>query len=255
MRVRPAVPPVAAATAASRPSVCLLDVDDAIAAAVPHDDEAAARRMLQLRTLRLPAGPWAPPEGIGRVLALSVLDGLVVRETTANGHVALLGAGDLADVRGLAAGTERWRVVRPVTVAIVDARLLLAGRRWPRLFAALTHRLFDLASEQTALNAILSMPRVDTRLMVLFEHYADRWGRRTAGGRVLDLPLTHEMLGRLVAARRPTVSLALATLVEQGRVLRDEGGAWVLPDAAASDGAQHADEPAANATLTLAASA
>jgi CRP-like cAMP-binding protein len=248
-----AVPPHEGASEDTRPSVCLLDVDDVLAAAIPHDDTAAARRMLQLRTLRLTTGPWTPPAGIGRVLALSVLDGLIVREQVANGHVSLLGPGDLADVRALATGAERWRVVRRTTVAVVDARLLIAGRQWPRLFAALTHRLFDLAAEQTTLNGMLSMPRVDSRLMELFEHYADRWGRATPGGRVLDLPLTHEMLGRLVAARRPTVSLALATLVEQGKVHRDETGAWVLP--ATAEGAPPADPELDDAALSLVASA
>jgi CRP-like cAMP-binding protein len=158
-------------------------------------------------------------------------------------------------VRALAAGAERWRVVRRTTVAIVDARLLIAGRQWPRLFAALTHRLFDLAAEQTTLNAMLSMPRVDSRLMVLFEHYADRWGRATPEGRVLDLPLTHEMLGRLVAARRPTVSLALATLVEQGKVHRDETGAWVLPATAQGAVPGDAKPELDDASLSLVASA
>ena len=250
-----AVSPAEGTTEDNRPSVCLLDVDEALAAAIPQDDVGAARRMLQLRTLRLTTGPWTPPAGIGRVLALSVLDGLIVREQVAKGHVSLLGAGDLADVRALASGAERWRVVRRTTIAVVDARMLIAGRQWPRLFAALTHRLFDLAGEQTTLNAMLSMPRVDSRLMELFEHYADRWGRATPEGRVLDLPLTHEMLGRLVAARRPTVSLALATLVEQGKVHRDETGAWVLP--ASAEGAAPGDvKPELDgASLSLAASA
>jgi hypothetical protein len=86
-----AVSPSAGTSEDNRPSVCLLDVDEGFAGAIPHDDVAAARRMLQLRTLRLTTGPWTPPAGIGRVLALSVLDGLIVREQVANGHVSLLG--------------------------------------------------------------------------------------------------------------------------------------------------------------------
>jgi len=214
-----------------RSTVCLLDVEPAFAAVLPPED-GAARRMLQLRTLRLARGAWDAPEGIGRVLALLVVDGLVLREHGERGTVSLVGPGDLADVRRLADGSERWKVVRPATVAVVDARLLLAGRQWPRLFAALTHRLFDLAGEQATLNAMLGLPRVENRLMVLFDHYAERWGHPVDGGRVLDLPLTHELLGRLVGARRPTVSLALALLAEQGRVRRDADGVWLLPDGA-----------------------
>jgi CRP-like cAMP-binding protein len=43
----------------------------------------------------------------------------------------------------------------------------------------------------------------------------------------LDLPLTHEVLSYLVAARRPSVSSALTKLAEQGRVRRN-GRGWVL---------------------------
>jgi CRP-like cAMP-binding protein len=45
---------------------------------------------------------------------------------------------------------------------------------------------------------------------------------------VLDLPLTHELIGRMVGARRPTVSLALAELAQAGTLVRRLDGAWVL---------------------------
>ena len=40
---------------------------------------------------------------------------------------------------------------------------------------------------------------------------------RSADGIVLSLPLTQEQLGRLVGARRPTVSLALRSLRREAR--------------------------------------
>jgi len=49
----------------------------------------------------------------------------------------------------------------------------------------------------------------------------------TPGGTVLPLALTHETLGALVGARRPTVTLALGDLSERGAVLR-QGRAWLL---------------------------
>lgn len=51
-------------------------------------------------------------------------------------------------------------------------------------------------------------------------HLADRWGRVTPDGVIVPLKLTHEALGRLVGAQRPTVTLALGELVASGRVTR-----------------------------------
>ena len=220
-------------TETERSGVSLLDVDGALTAAVPAEDRAAAREMLRVRRISLPTGQWALPDGVDRALALFVVDGLILREQAGpcDGPVALLGPGDLADVRRLADGSEHWRVVRPAVVAVVDARLLLAGRRWPRLFAALMHRLFDMGAEQVAMNSMLALPRVEERMLVLLGHYADRWGVATPAGRVVDLPVTHLILGRLVAARRPTVSLALGALAAEARLSRDEEGRWVLPHA------------------------
>jgi hypothetical protein len=56
---------------------------------------------------------------------------------------------------------------------------------------------------------------------------AETWGRVTASGVTLPVSLTHEALGALVGARRPTVSLALAELIERGAVVRQRTG-WLL---------------------------
>jgi hypothetical protein len=62
---------------------------------------------------------------------------------------------------------------------------------------------------------------------MLFWELADRWGRVHPDGVHLDLPLTHELLSHLAAARRPSVSGALTRLADSGRVKR-VGRAWVL---------------------------
>ena len=58
---------------------------------------------------------------------------------------------------------------------------------------------------------------------------AERWGHITPSGVALPLSLTHEALGRLIGARRPTVSLAVKALATAGRVTRDAEGSWHLP--------------------------
>jgi CRP/FNR family cyclic AMP-dependent transcriptional regulator len=72
------------------------------------------------------------------------------------------------------------------------------------------------------------MSRVEDRLLALLAYAAVRWGRVTPTGVALDLPATHELLGLLVGARRPTVSLALSTLREPGLLARREDGMCLL---------------------------
>ena len=59
---------------------------------------------------------------------------------------------------------------------------------------------------------------------------AEYWGHVTSAGTRLPLSLTHDALGALVGARRPTVTLALGQLVERGAIVRQERG-WLLLEA------------------------
>jgi Crp-like helix-turn-helix domain len=56
---------------------------------------------------------------------------------------------------------------------------------------------------------------------------AESWGRVTPAGTSLPLSLTHDAIGEMIGAKRPTVSLALKELVQQGAVVRRDGG-WLL---------------------------
>ena len=56
-------------------------------------------------------------------------------------------------------------------------------------------------------------------------HLAARWGKVEPGGIRLPLPLTHQLLGRLIGAERPSVSHALARLAETGLVT-GHGNEW-----------------------------
>jgi len=75
--------------------------------------------------------------------------------------------------------------------------------------------------------AIIHHPRVDVRLHMLLWELADRWGTVHPDGVHVPLHLTHETLGELVAARRPTVSKALRELAERGIATWD-GDHWLL---------------------------
>src|SRR6202020_1065324 len=58
-------------------------------------------------------------------------------------------------------------------------------------------------------------------------HLAARWGRVEPAGIRLSLPLTHRLLGQLVAAERPSISHALARLSHAG-IVTGNAGDWHL---------------------------
>ena len=76
--------------------------------------------------------------------------------------------------------------------------------------------------------AISQMTGVDHRLETLFWHLAESWGKVRQDGVLIPLDLSHQLLGKLVGARRPTVSTALALLANQQRVTRCHDGSWLL---------------------------
>jgi CRP/FNR family cyclic AMP-dependent transcriptional regulator len=59
-------------------------------------------------------------------------------------------------------------------------------------------------------------------------YLADRWGKVTPDGVHLPLRLTHQTLGRLVGAQRPSVTTALKQLAAEGRLTREGDGTWML---------------------------
>ena len=62
-------------------------------------------------------------------------------------------------------------------------------------------------------------------------HLAERWGNVTPAGVSFDLPLTHSELGRLVGARRPSITMALAQLAAEGLLTREGRGRWTVQPA------------------------
>jgi hypothetical protein len=79
--------------------------------------------------------------------------------------------------------------------------------------------------------AISQITGVETRVEALLWHLSERWGRIGPDGVIVPLALSHRMIGSLVGARRPTVSSAIAQLVQQNRIARREDGSWVLTGA------------------------
>ena len=73
-----------------------------------------------------------------------------------------------------------------------------------------------------------NLKHVETRLLMQFWHLAERWGRVGPNGIAIAVPLTHEMLAKLVGATRPSVTTALGRLAARGVLVREPDGLWRL---------------------------
>jgi CRP/FNR family transcriptional regulator, cyclic AMP receptor protein len=163
-----------------------------------------------------------------------VVDGLVLRELLLNGSTAteLLGPCDIvAAVPGedaLLQSDVHWSVPDTAQIVILDDRLLQILRAWPGVGRVLLDRCAKREARLSMHRAIAQLPRVDQRLLAFFAHLSERVGRVASAGVVMPLHLTHETLGRLIGARRPTVSLALKDLAADAMLERRSAGSWLL---------------------------
>ena len=143
----------------------------------------------------------------------------------------LLGPGDILSggqtLRSTLLTQAECRAAARTQLALLGNEVLVAARRWPRLMAGLHVRIGE-QSERLAIQLVIcQIPRVEQRLLALMWLLAESWGRVTPAGTIVPLSLTHEALGELIGAKRPTVTLALSELTNRGAILREDGG-WVL---------------------------
>lgn len=221
--------------------VRLLDVMPDLQLGVPEAERSDARRLLVAPLRTLPAGPLEMTFGgeRGFPFAMVVLEGLLLRNTYLRERAAteLIGTGDILDTRpdveelSIAMSTE-YVVHREVSVALLDDRFRRAARRWAGLHDVIHAQLSRQRRRASVHLAILHISRVEDRILALFADLADRWGRVTPEGITIDLTLTHDVLGRLVGSRRPTVTLALAELADDGALVRRQDGSWLLASSA-----------------------
>jgi CRP/FNR family transcriptional regulator, cyclic AMP receptor protein len=238
---RRAMSPSVAALHEPAGNVSLLEVNPDLAIDLSAEEAQPALDALVLPAIRIQAGRWDPEacandeRVTGSLIGLLVIDGVVVRETTLGPHVSaqLCGPGDLLELRSahdqncLPASTN-LSVPGTAVLALLDDRVLDASRCWPRLGGRLLAQAITQTGDAAAHQAISQLPRVGDRLLALFWHLADRWGHVLADGVRIDLPLTHETIGRLIGARRPTITLGLRALRSEGLLQRHADGGWLL---------------------------
>jgi CRP/FNR family transcriptional regulator, cyclic AMP receptor protein len=220
----------------------LLDLDPDLGQLLDEPRRARARMELRVRVMGLPRGEWtggALSSGYSTHLGLLVLEGAICREIVLADTVSseLLGPGDVIRPWGGSGATRllgeqaRWHVLAAARLAVLTNGFGAALARYPEVYAMLIERLDDRTERLATLKAITQLNSVRRRLIALFWHLAERWGRMTPDGIVVPLTVSHRLLGELVGARRPTVSAALAALAQEGRLVRRQGGDWLLIDA------------------------
>ena len=189
--------------------------------------------------LRLDPGSWDarlpgvedPRDHVG----LLVIDGLLIRTTCLGrqAHSEVIGPGDLIrpwEDHGEPStpyGTT-WTVVESTRIAVLDPAFLKWACRRPLVMASIVGRSMRRSQSLSLQLAITDTRRIDERLMLLFWHLADRWGRVRPDGVLVPLRVTHDVLAELVGAQRPTVTSALQRLVRGGRIKRLPDKTWVL---------------------------
>jgi CRP/FNR family transcriptional regulator, cyclic AMP receptor protein len=206
----------------------LLDADGELAEAFDVRARIAARQLATARVIQVGPGACdlAPSfEAAADGLGLLILDGLLALEIRVGGRTAaeLVGAGDLLQPLGPAVDelllrTCAWRGLRPTRLAVLDGAFVERVRAFPQVVRLLARRACRRTLELDVLRAIASQPRLEVRLVLLLWHLASRWGRVEPAGVRLSLPLTHRLLGQLVAAERPSISHALKRLAQAGLV-------------------------------------
>ncbi len=150
----------------------------------------------------------------------------------------LFGSGDLIrpwDTDGEYASlpiSVEWEILQPSRMAALDAAFTLRVARWPSINSRIVGRVAERARYLALTQAVTHLPRVSARLLILFWLLAERWGKVTRDGVQIRLPLTHELLGMLVGARRPPVTLALARLDDAELLRRERRDRWLLTNLA-----------------------
>jgi CRP/FNR family cyclic AMP-dependent transcriptional regulator len=223
---------------AAQRTIRLLDYDPELGATLRPERRAEARASAQATHVTIERGEHAVADlAGGRDVAYGVLlvDGLLNRTVVLDGVISaqLLGRGDLVRIGGEPSGvlvhsTVRWTVIEPLAAAVLDEAFLLTVRRWPEIVAALFERVAAQEERRDLHRALSQLPRVEDRVLAQLWLLAERWGQVTREGVMLRLHLTHELIGQLVGAKRPTVSLALKQLEAQGDIRRPPEGGWLL---------------------------
>jgi CRP/FNR family transcriptional regulator, cyclic AMP receptor protein len=112
--------------------------------------------------------------------------------------------------------------------------LRVSQRAGPQVSEFLHGQIAEQAHRASEHLAMLHLPRAEDRILALFAELGERFGRVSPEGIRIDLPLNHQLIGRLIACRRPTATLALRHLHDQGLLTRLAENSWKVTFSPAS---------------------
>ena len=200
-------------------------------------DRSAATSLFRAPMLHVNGPRWEPPDyPPATTYGLLVLDGLIGRRVKIGRAVGteLLSSGDILRPWDEPVAWEmippelEWRIFAPARLAVLDDRITaLIGRR-PQLIVNFSERLLRRARAANYLMVVSHLPRVEDRVLATLWHVASCWGRVTPHGVSIPFRLTHEVLGEIVGAHRPSVTVAMQTLTGRGQVKRTPDGGFLL---------------------------
>ena len=217
----------------------LLEADPDLGAELEGQALEEATRGLVVRVERVEPGRWDPhrafPHPAGS-LGVLVGEGLLTRDVAVAESTCaeLVGPGDLLRPwDDLAAGAPvpahtEWHVLEPSQLMLLDRAFAEAAGRWPEVTTALVTRAVARAQSLAVALAISCVTGLKIRLLALLWHLADRFGKVGRDGVSVSLPLTHQIVARLVGASRPSVSTALKELESEGAFSRLKDGGFLL---------------------------
>ncbi len=215
----------------------LLDLDLDLADELDLRMRLAARPAITANTFDVDVGQVRLTESLataGNGPGVLLLEGVLAVNVRVGDRVAaeLLGPGDIVEpcldaFEDLLVCEIEWRALVPTRFAVLDASFTERVRPWPQIMQALLRRTERRTRNLNVQRAISSQPRLEVRLALLLWHLAARWGRVEPSGIRLPIPLTHQLLGRLVGAERPSVSHALARL-SKAELVTGHGDEWHL---------------------------
>ena len=219
--------------------ISLVDADPDLGDLLAPRELERARREAITREQRLTPGEWdaaAAQDPAQHHRGFLIVDGLLSRTVEVMGRhcVELVGHGDVMrpwswDETGSHVRAEiGWQVLEDTRLAVLDHELVLRIVPWPQLGLELFNRGTRRAHHLAVALAIAHHQRVGDRLLLTLWHLAERWGRVTADGIVIPLPLGHQRLADLVGAQRQSVTTALGGLARAGSISRRDDGDWVL---------------------------
>jgi hypothetical protein len=166
--------------------VRVLDVDPDLGEELEPSALAVARPRAVARRVWLEPGPWQPlaDEWDHRGhLGLLIVEGFLTRslQVGATRCAELLGPGDLlrpwvhVDIESSIPIEGSWQVLDLVRLAVLDRRFGAAVSPWPEITAAILDRMMARSQWLAFHLAVAHLRRVETRVLVVLWHFADRW--------------------------------------------------------------------------------